>query len=376
MILKVNLLDLSEQYKEIRKEALKEIEKVCDSGRFVLGENVNKLEKEIAKYTGSKYAVGVASGTDALVVSLMALGIKAGDKVLTSPFTFYATAGAISTIGAVPVFCDIDESTYNIDVQEAEKVLKSTKGKNIKAIIPVHLYGQSADMTEIKKLARKYKLKVIEDCAQSIGAKYKGKGVGSIGDTGCFSFYPSKNLGCFGDGGMVTTNSKSIFDKLMMVRVHGSSKRYLHDMIGVNSRLDELQAAVLRVKLKRLPTWEKGRSKVAKNYAKLFKKYDLADKVTLPFISKDCDSVYNQFIIRVKKRDNLKKFLSDNNIYTDIYYPIPLHLQKCYKDLKYKKGSFPKSELAAKETLAIPMYAELKLNEQEYVVQKIKEFYN
>jgi dTDP-4-amino-4,6-dideoxygalactose transaminase len=371
---KVKLLDLSEQHATIEREAMREIKKVCAKQSFVLGENVRELEAEIAKYTGARFAVGVSSGSDALVLALMALGVKAGDLVATTPYTFFSTAGSISILGAVPVFVDIDERTYNMDAGALERVLKQKRGR-VKAVIPVHLYGQCADMQAIKKVARKHGAKVIEDAAQSIGSLYKEKGAGSIGDIGCFSFYPTKNLGCFGDGGMVTTNSKTLFEKLKMLRVHGSRVRYSHELIGMNGRLDEIQAAVLRVKLKKLPKWTKARQKNADNYMKLFTDAGLLSKIMPPFIAKGNESVYNQYVVRAKKRDKLRAHLTKKNVGTDIYYPIALHMQKCFKELGYKRGDFPVSEKAAKETLALPIYPELKKTEQEYVVKCIKGFY-
>lgn len=374
MILKVQLLDLAAQYRKIRKEVLKEVEKVCDSQHYVLGKNVAGLEAEISAYCGSKYAIGVASGTDAILLALMAAGVKAGDKVVTTPFTFFATAGSIARLEAIPVFVDIHPLTYNIDPESLEALLKKDS-KGVKAIIPVHLYGQCADMDPINRLARKYRIKVIEDAAQSIGAAYRGKMSGVLADLACFSFYPTKNLGCFGDGGMVTTNDQKLADRVRMLRVHGSRVRYYHDEVGMNSRLDEIQAAVLRVKLKRLEDWTIGRINNAARYDRLFAKAGLTSIVRLPYIQDGNRSVYNQYVVRVPKRDDLRAHLAGAGIGSEIYYPLPLHMQKCFKGLGYRKGDFPVSEKAAKEVLALPIYPELKESEQKYVVSSIKEFY-
>lgn len=372
--MKVQLLDLAAQYRKIRKEVLKEVEKVCDSQHYVLGKNVAGLEAEISAYCGSKYAIGVASGTDAILLALMAAGVKAGDKVVTTPFTFFATAGSIARLEAIPVFVDIHPLTYNIDPESLETLLKKDS-KGVKAIIPVHLYGQCADMDPINRLARKYRIKVIEDAAQSIGAAYRGKMSGVLADLACFSFYPTKNLGCFGDGGMVTTNDQKLADRVRMLRVHGSRVRYYHDEVGMNSRLDEIQAAVLRVKLKRLEDWTIGRINNAARYDRLFAKAGLTSIVRLPYIQDGNRSVYNQYVVRVPKRDDLRAHLAGAGIGSEIYYPLPLHMQKCFKGLGYRKGDFPVSEKAAKEVLALPIYPELKESEQKYVVSSIKEFY-
>lgn len=372
--MKVQLLNLAAQYSKIKKEVLREVKTVCDSQHYVLGKNVSGLEAEIAAYCGAKYAIGVASGTDAILLALMAAGVGAGDKVITTPFTFFATAGSIARLGAIPVFVDIDPRTYNIDPDRLEAALK--KGvKGAKALIPVHLYGQCADMDPLKKLSRKYRLSVIEDAAQSIGAEYKGKRAGVLGDMCCFSFYPTKNLGCFGDGGMVTTDNEKLADKVRMLRVHGSKVRYYHDEVGANSRLDELQAAILRVKLKYLEDWTAGRIKNGQRYDRLFKKAGLEGTVTLPYIEEGNRSVYNQYVVRVPKRDELRAHLASAGVGSEIYYPLPLHMQKCFKYLGYRQGDFPVSEKAAKEALALPIYPELKEAEQKYVVSSIAGFY-
>ncbi len=372
--MKVQLLRIDKEYASIKDEALREIKKVCSTQRFVLGENVAALEREIAAYCGVPDAVGVASGSDALILALMAAGVGPGDKVVTTPFTFFATAGSISVLGAVPVFVDIDQVTYNMDPACLESLLKK-KDKKIKAVIPVHLYGQCAEMAPIKKAARAAGIAVIEDAAQAIGSSYRGKRAGSIGDMGCFSFYPTKNLACFGDGGMVTARTKKLANSLKMLRVHGSNRRYYHDIIGVNSRLDELQAAVLRVKLKRLDDWTSKRVRNAGRYNRLFEKAQLDESVNTPKLAKGCDSVYNQYVIRALRRNSLREFLSKNGVSTEIYYPLPLHMQKCFKGLGHKKGDFPESERAARETLALPIYPQLTEAEQRYVVDCIARFY-
>lgn len=368
------MLDLAAQYRRIRKEVLREITAVCDSQHYVLGKHVSGLESEIAAYCGAKFAVGVASGTEALLLALMAAGVKAGDRVATTPFTFFATAGSIARLGAIPVFVDIDPETCNIDTGKFESLLKK-RGKGIKAVIPVHLYGQCADMAPIMKAARKHGVAVIEDAAQSIGAEYKGKRAGSIGHMGCLSFYPTKNLGCFGDGGMVTTNDAKLAERLKMLRVHGSRVRYYHDEVGLNSRLDEIQAAVLRVKLKYLDSWAEGRVRNAERYDSLFGKAAIKGVSSTPVIQDGNRSVYNQYVIRVEKRDALRAHLSAAGIGSEIYYPLPLHLQKCFKGLGYGKGDFPVSEAAAKKVLALPIYPELTLSQQKHVVAAIAGFY-
>ena len=379
-MMNVKLLDLSPQYRSIRREVLQRIKEVCDAQSFVLGKNVAALEEEIGAFCNSRYAVGVASGSDALLLALMACGVGPGDRVITTPYTFFATVSAIVRLGAIPVFIDIDPETYNIDPHGIEEYLKKASrraavARSVKAILPVHLFGQCADMKPITALAKKYGLKVVEDAAQSIGAEYRGKRAGSLGNIGCFSFYPSKNLGGFGDGGMVTTNSKGLADKLRILRVHGSKVKYYHEYVGINSRLDEIQAAVLRLKLTRLERWEEGRGKNARRYDRLFKAKGLASMVSTPEVDPDNRSIYNQYVVRVKKRDVLRSHLSAKGVGTEIYYPVPLHLQKCFSEFGYKRGSLPVSEKAARETVALPIYPELTAREQQYVVDTIGEFY-
>jgi dTDP-4-amino-4,6-dideoxygalactose transaminase len=376
--MKVPLLDLKEQYRTIKEEILKAAEDVFESQYFILGPKVKALEEEIAEYCSAAHAVGVSSGTDALLISLMAADIGYQDTVITSPYTFFATAGAISRTGARPMFVDIDPQTYNISPDLLERTIRSmprTALSKLKAVIPVHLYGQCADMAPILNICEKYNLAVIEDAAQAIGAEYKEKRAGSMGDFGCFSFFPSKNLGAFGDGGMVTANSDAFYDKLVKLRVHGSHPKYYHQLIGGNFRLDAFQAAVVSVKLKYLDRWTEARQKNARNYRDLFEKAGLTDAIQLP-IEKETRHIYNQFVISVKeKRDDLRKFLSDAGIGTEVYYPVPLHLQGCFSDLGYKKGDFPAAEHAALHTLALPIYPELSDDQMAYVVEKIKAFF-
>jgi dTDP-4-amino-4,6-dideoxygalactose transaminase len=376
--MKVPLLDLKEQYKTIKEEILDAVEDVFESQYFILGPKVKALEEEIAEYCSSAHAVGVSSGTDALLISLMAADIGTQDTVITTPYTFFATAGCIVRCGARPLFVDIDPQTYNICPDRLQSTIDSFPREAIsklKAVIPVHLYGQCADMAPIMEICEKYHLLVIEDAAQAIGAEYKEKRAGSMGDFGCFSFFPSKNLGAFGDGGVVTTNSESFHAKLLKLRAHGSHPKYYHQLIGGNFRLDALQAAVVSVKLKYLDRWTKARQKNARNYRTLFEAAGLTDMVQLP-IEKETRHIYNQFVIRVKeKRDDLRGFLSDAGIGTEVYYPVPLHLQECFSDLGYKKGDFPAAEHAALHTLALPIYPELSNDQMAYVVEKIKVFF-
>lgn len=372
----VPLLDLKAQYQTIRKEIREAIDEVLESQQFILGEKVQKLEETIAAYCDSKFAVGVASGTDALLLSLMALNVGYGDHVITTPYTFFATAGSISRLGAKPVFVDIDPETYNLSPEKLSACLASlTPKEKIKALIPVHLYGQCADMDPIGAIAQKHGIPVIEDAAQAIGAQYHGRQAGSMGDLGCFSFFPSKNLGGFGDGGMVSTDNEELAEKIRILRVHGSKPKYCHKVIGCNSRLDALQAAVLLVKIKYLDEWTAQRRRNANYYNEKFLEYGLTTFIELPKVQEGNYHIYNQFVIRVQKRDELLQFLSQQGIGTEIYYPIPLHLQECYQHLGHKPGDFPESEKAAHETLALPIYPELTTAQQEYVVKKIREFY-
>ena len=367
----VPLLDLKAQYRVIKSEVMAAIEAVCDEQGFVLGPRLTAFEEATAQYIGSRYAIGCASGSDALLLSLMAMGVKAGDEVITIPFTFFATAGAVSRLGAKPVFVDIQPDTFNIDPALIERAITP----RTKAIIPVHLFGQCADMAAINEIAKRKKLYVIEDACQAIGASQGNKRAGVLGDTGCFSFFPSKNLGGFGDGGLITTNDKALADSMAMLRVHGSQVRYLHEAIGFNSRLDALQAAVLQVKLKYLDQWTEGRRRNAERYRQLFAQTKHAARVTLPPTAPDNFHVYNQFTVRAPKRDELRTFLKEKGVGTEVYYPLPMHLQNCYRDLGHQKGSFPLSERAAEEVMSLPIYPELTEAQQSYVVEMIAEFY-
>lgn len=371
--MKIPLLNLKKQYEEIKEEIQEAINDVLDSTRYIMGEQVEKLEEEVAQYSDIEYGIGVASGTDALLLSLKALDIKEGDEVILPTFTFFATAGVVSRLGAIPVFADIDPVTYNITPEEIEaKISDKTK-----AIIPVHLYGQPARMDEIMEIASKHNLKVVEDACQAIGAEFKGTKIGNFGDTAALSFFPSKNLGAYGDAGMVLTNDKSLYERIKRLRVHGAEPKYYHHEVGYNSRLDALQAAVLRVKLKYLDRWNQGRQRVAELYTKFFKEAGLTDRVILPGLKeRNIVHVYHQYVIRVKDRDELQNYLKEQGISTAVYYPVPLHLQECYKDLGYKEGDLPVAEQASGEVLALPIDPELKEEEIEYIVEKIKEFIN
>lgn len=374
--MKVPLLDLVAQYQTIRDEIKKEVDEVFESQYFILGPKVKDCEKAVAEYSQCKYGVGVSSGSDALLLALMTEGIGEGDEVITTPYTFFATAGSIARLGAKPVFVDIDPVTYNINpALIEEKITDRTK-----AVMPVHLYGQCADMTEIMAIAEKHNLAVIEDAAQAIGAEYKGKRAGSIGHYGCFSFFPSKNLGGAGDGGMVVTNDEERAKKMGILRVHGMEPKYFHKFVGANLRFDALQAAVVRVKLNHLDSWSEARQKNAERFTKLFEKsaLNIGDKNGVRSLPKIVQSrhIFNQYIIRVAKRDELRQFLIDNEIGVEIYYPLPLHMQECFQYLGHSKGDFPESEKASEETLALPVYPELSDEQAEYLVSKIIEFYS
>jgi len=384
----VPLLDLKAQFAQIRAEVMPVIEQVCASQRFILGEHVLGLEAEVASYCASAAGIGVSSGTDALLLALMALKLGAGDEIITSPFTFFATAGTIVRAGARPVFCDIDPESFNLSpaaVQDfierrclvrAGQLINRSTGGAVKGLMPVHLYGQSADMDPLMALARQYRLKVIEDAAQAIGTEYKnGVRVGSIGDIGCFSFFPSKNLGAFGDAGLCTTNDADLAESMRVLRVHGGKPKYFHALIGGNFRIDELQAAVLRVKLKYLDRWTEGRRRNAAFYDAAFADARFANQLAAPQSPKNGRHIYNQYIVRVQRRDALKDFLGKHGIGTEIYYPVPLHLQKCFEYLNHRAGDFPESERAALETLALPIYPELEPAQLKHVVATIGEFY-
>jgi dTDP-4-amino-4,6-dideoxygalactose transaminase len=366
--MKVPLLDLKAQFNPIKSEVMSAVEAVFESQQFINGPQVKELEKQIAAYSGCKAGIGVSSGTDALLCALMALGIKAGDEIITTPFTFFATAGCIWRVGAKPVFVDIDIKTYNIDVDKIERAIT----KKTKAIMPVHLFGQVADMDPIMEIAKKYNLFVIEDACQSIGASYKGRKAGSIGTIGCFSFFPSKNLGTAGDGGMIVTQDAVLGEQLEIMRGHGSKPKYFHQVVGGNFRLDTLQAAILLVKLKHLDNWSEARRSNAAKYDNLLKSMH---SIVRPHIEPHNVSIYNQYVIRVPKRDELRKFLTEKGIGTEIYYPLSLHEQTCFKELGHRKGDFPESEAAAAETVALPIYPELTDEQITYVSESIKSFY-
>lgn len=374
----VPLLDLKAQYAGIRDEVRKAVDEVMDSQLFILGPKVDELEKKVAEYSTTPYAVGVSSGTDALLIALMAIDLRPGDEVITTPFTFFSTAGAVARLGGVPIFVDIDPKTYNLDVAKIEKAVT----RKTRAIIPVHLFGQCADMDPIMAAAKKHNLAVIEDAAQSIGADYHGRRAGSIGTMGIFSFFPSKNLGGFGDGGMVVTQDKALYDKLKILRVHGSQPKYYHKIVGGNFRLDAIQAAVLLVKLTRLDDWSLQRRRNAEFYNQKFRMTGLVERgLTVrpdPVYAETGDRnfhIYNQYTIKAKDRDNLRAHLKEKHIGTEVYYPVPLHLQECFKSLGCKKGDFPMSEDAAENVVSIPIYPELTDAQKEYVVQSIEEFY-
>ncbi len=366
----MKFLDLSAQYKSIKEEIDTAVKKVLESTVFIGGKEVEEFEKEVAEFCGARYAVGVNSGTDALLLSLKAIGVGSGDEVITTPFTFIATAGVIANCGAKPVFVDINSETFNIDPIKIEKAIT----KKTKVILPVHLFGQMADIDEIMSIARKYNLYVVEDAAQVIGAEYKGRKAGTIGDLGCFSFFPSKNLGAYGDGGMVVTNNEELANKIRLLKNHGSShkEKYLNLTIGTNSRLDALQAAILRVKLKYLPRWSKKRAEIASYYSRLLK--GIGDVIT-PVATPNRNHIFHQYTIRTKFRDKLQKYLREKGIPTMIYYPLPLHLQPAFKYLGYKKGNFPEAEKVSKEVISLPIYPELKKSEVKKIVKIIKDFY-
>ncbi len=368
---KIPILDLKKQIAPLRKEIDSAIKQVIDNVDFVFGKEIGEFEDGVSRYCGVRYALGVSNGTDALRLSLLALGIKPGDGVICPDFTFYATAGAVVSIGAVPVFADIDPLTYNISVDQVEKIIRQTRLPKVKAVIAVHLYGQCAEMDAINKICAKYNLKVIEDAAQAFGAEYKGRSAGAMGDCAAVSFFPAKNLGAFGDAGMVLTNSKGIAEKLRLLRNQGSSVKYSHLVIGHNHRLDTLQAAVLKVKLKHLDSWNRKRRDNAAYFNRNLK--DL--NIRVPFVPGYNKPIYHHYVLRLESfRSGLMKYLREKGIDTRVYYPTPLHLQKCFKYLGYKKGDFPESEKASLEVLAIPVYPELTKGELGYIVSSIREF--
>ena len=364
------------------------IDQVCASQHFILGANVHALEEEIARYCGASAGIGVSSGTDALLLALMALNIGAGDEVITSPFTFFATAGTIARTGARPIFCDIDPQTFNLSpvavqsfirdhcATQGDRLINRATGGRVKALMPVHLYGQSADMDPLMATARRHGLRVIEDAAQAIGTDYNnGTRVGTIGDVGCFSFFPSKNLGAFGDAGLCTTNDAELAESMRVLRVHGGKPKYFHAVIGGNFRIDELQAAVLRVKLKYLDGWTRGRQRNAAYYDSAFAAAGLGAKLRTPLAAAGQRHIFNQYVVRAARRDALRARLAECGIGSEIYYPVPLHLQACFAYLNYRAGDFPHSERAAEETLALPIYPELEQEQLAHVVASVAEFY-
>jgi dTDP-4-amino-4,6-dideoxygalactose transaminase len=370
MSMKVPLLDLRAQNHPLRAEILAAIERVVESQHFILGPEVAALEAELAKLLGFKHVITVSSGTDALLLALMTLGIQAGDEVITSTYSFFATAGGIVRLGARPVFVDIDPATFNLDVAAIRAAITA----RTRAILPVHLFGLSADMDPILTAAREAGIPVVEDAAQAIGATYKSRPVGGIGAVGCFSFYPSKNLGAFGDAGLLTTNDAALAKRARVLRTHGMEPKYYHEVVGGNFRMDALQAAVLRVKAPHLERWTEARRCNAGRYDRLFHAAGLTDRVCLPVESTDARHIFNQYVIRVPDRDALKRHLDGNGIGNEIYYPVPLHLQKCFANLGYSAGDFPNAERAALDSLAIPIYSEITPEQQQTVVDQVASF--
>ena len=385
--MQVPLLDLKPQYRALKAEIDAAIERVCDAQAFILGPAVKQLETEVAAYSGCRFGIGMSSGTDALLAALMALDIGAGDAVITTPYTFFATAGTIVRVGAMPLFVDIDPGTFNLTGPNIERLLRDDcdriagrvvhrrTGRTVKAIMPVHLYGQMVDMDSVMSLAREFGLRVIEDSAQAIGAADgTGRRACSIGDIGCLSFFPTKNLGAFGDAGMCVTNDQALAERLAMVRVHGMEPKYYHQIVGGNFRIDELQAAVLVIKLKHLDEWSRARQENACFYFGAFDKAGLKEIITLP-VALPGRHIYNQFVIRTPDRDSLKTHLSASGVGTEIYYPVPLHRQQCFAGLGHAEGEFPESERAAAQTLALPIFPELAREQLQYVVDCIARFF-
>ena len=364
----IQLIDLKRQYASIRDEISTAVFGVLDSGHYILGPQVQKFEQEIADYCATNYAIGVANGTDALLLTLDALGIGPGDEVITTPFTFFATAEVISQVGATPVFVDIDPQTYNIDCRKIEQRITN----KTRAIIPVHIFGQPADMDEIVQLAEKHGLLVIEDACQAIGSTYRGRPAGSMGIAGCFSFFPTKNLGGYGDSGAIVTNDEALAKRLRILRAHGSNPKYYHSMIGYNSRLDPLQAAMLSVKLKYLDGWNQRRAELSGRYNQTFKGLP----IVCPYAADHRQHVYHLYVIQSERRNELIAYLNSHGVASGIYYPVPLHRQEVYAYLGYEEGSLPISEHASLRTMALPLYPEMTEDEQHYVIQTVKEFYS
>jgi len=387
--MEVPLLDLKAQYSSIRDKVRRAVDEIFETQRFILGPNVTALEEEVARFCRVPYAVAVASGTDALLLSLKALGVGPGDSVITVPYTFFATAGAIVNLGARPLFVDIDESSYNMDPDQVSRLLERDCTYNlsthklvhkasdtiVKAIVPVHMFGQCADMDEILQIVRRYRLPVVEDSAQALGAKYRDSYAGAMGDLGCFSFFPSKNLGGAGDGGMVVTHSKELADLVKLLHIHGARTKYYHSVVGTNSRLDEIQAAVLRVKLGFLEQWNEARRKNAEAYNSELKEAGLLERIVTPGTRSGRTHIYNQYVIRCDRRDELQNFLRTCGIGTEIYYPLSLHQQECFRNLDYRTSDFPQARAAAERTLALPVYPEISAEQRAHVVSSISEFY-
>ncbi len=364
----VPLLDLQAQYSPLRDQILQAITRVCDSQRFILGPEVEALEQELAAHLGVAHAVTMSSGTDAILATLMALGIGPGDEVITPTFSFFATAGCVVRVGARPKLVDIDPVTYNMDPASIGAAITS----RTRAIMPVHLYGQTADMDPILDAAKQHGIPVIEDACQAIGAEYKGRQAGTIGAAGCFSFFPSKNLGAFGDAGLVTTNDPALAKELVLLRNHGAEPKYYHRRIGGNFRLDALQAAILRVKLPHLQGWSSDRVANAQRYDRLFAASSLKERITLPRAMPDRSHIFNQYVIRVPERDRVRAALAEMGIGTEVYYPVPFHLQECFASLGHRRGDFPEAELAADTCLALPIYGELSIEQQQAVVRALE----
>jgi len=386
--MEVPLLDLKLQYQALRGEIEAAIREVCASQAFILGPAVKELERQIAEYSGCRYGIGVSSGTDALLVALMALEIGSGDEVITSPFTFFATGGTIARVGARPLFCDVEPATFNLDPAALRRMIAErcerrngalrnrATGGRIAALMPVHLYGQVAEMSPLLEIAREHSFPIIEDAAQAIGAEDAARRrAGSIGDIGCLSFFPTKNLGAFGDAGMCVTNDARLAERLEILRVHGGKPKYYHALIGGNFRIDELQAAVLNVKLPHLDAWSAARQRNAAFYDGAFAAARLGDALTTPMPPRSGRHIYNQYVVRARDRDALRKHLAERGVGTEIYYPVPLHLQQCFAYLQHRAGDFPQAERAARETLALPIYPELAERQLQYVVDTIADYY-
>ncbi len=387
--MEVPLLDLNAQYARIRDEVRLVVDEILESQKFILGTHVAALEDEVARYCGASHAIGVASGTDALLLALKALGVGQGDSVITVPFTFFASAGAVANLGARPLFVDIEDKGFNMDPAAlgamiekectfnltSKQLVHRASGTRVKAVMPVHLYGQCAEMDEILEICRRYQLPVVEDACQALGARYRDCRAGAIGEVGCFSFFPTKNLGGAGDGGMIITRNKDLAARIRLLRTHGAHPKYYHAIVGFNSRLDELQAAILRVKLRHLGKWIEERRKNASDFDDGFESQGVAGAVRTPAILPHRTHIFHQYVIRCRKRDELKAFLQSRNIGTEIYYPLPLHQQECFRHLGYGAGDFPRSTQASAETLALPIYPELTSEQKNHVVRSIGEFY-